>query len=212
MWRPKQKAPCEASGTVTPQLRLSREEKGKMLVRFGSFAEAISREARLATLPSPNLGAVTLCVNLVLPSEVSDGMANSAPVSQSASEVLSTKAGPAALSSAKHLRNKAANKAPQCASLSKSLSVKSALRSEAKGSSLGADSSAYVASAPKGTTKVLSREVRTKALSNANHFCGDEKNRTSSYAQPNRASALDRLGPAKSDLRRFLTSKRKSES
>ena len=85
-------------------------------------------------------------------------MANSTPVSQYASEVLSTKAGPAALSNAKHLRNKAANKTPQCASLSKALGVKFVPRSKAKGSSLGTDSSAYVASAPKGATKVYDSE------------------------------------------------------
>jgi len=76
MWRPKQKAPCEASGEVPPgevppQFHLSCEDKGKLPIRFGSFAEAINREARLATLPSPNLGAVTPCANLVLPSEAS---------------------------------------------------------------------------------------------------------------------------------------------
>ena len=47
---------------------------------------------------------------------------------------------------------------------------------------LGAESGAYVASVPKGVTKVLSREARTKALSSANHFCGDEKNEASSRA------------------------------
>ena len=103
-----------------------------MPIQFGTITDTISREAKLVSLPSPNLGAVTPCANLVLPSEVSDGVANSAPVPQGASEVLSPKAGTEALSSANHLRNKAANKAPQRASLSKSSSVKSALRGEAK--------------------------------------------------------------------------------
>ena len=48
---------------------------------------------------------------------------------------------------------------------------KFALRSGAKGSSLGADSGAYAASAFKGAPKVLSREARAKALSSANHLC-----------------------------------------
>ena len=61
MWRPKQKAPYEASGVVTLQARLSREDKGKMHARF---FETICREARAATLPSPNPGAVTPCANL----------------------------------------------------------------------------------------------------------------------------------------------------
>ena len=34
MWKPKQKAPCEASGITTPQVRLSREDKGKMPACF----------------------------------------------------------------------------------------------------------------------------------------------------------------------------------
>ena len=65
-------------------------------------------------------------------------------------------------------------------SLSKSSSVKSTLRSEVKGSSLGADSGTYAASAPKGAPKVLSREARAKALSSVNHLCGDKKNEASS--------------------------------
>ena len=124
----------------------------------------MSREARLVTLSSPNLGTVTPCANLVLTSEVTDGVANTAPVPQGMNKVFSRKAGTEALS-ASHLRNKATNKAPQRASLSKSSSVKFALQSEVNGSSLCADSGAYAASAPKGATKVLSREARTKALS-----------------------------------------------
>jgi len=50
-------------------------------------------------------------------------VANSAPVPQGASEVLSPKARTEALSSANHLRNKAANKPSQRASLSKSSSI-----------------------------------------------------------------------------------------
>ena len=46
--------------------------------------------------------------------------------------------------------------------------------------SLGADSGAYAASVPKGSPKVLSREARVKALSSANHLCGDKKNEASS--------------------------------
>jgi len=75
MWRPKQKAPCETSGAATPQAHLSREDKGKMPA---CFAETISREARAATLPSPNPGAVTPCANLAPTSEVTDGLASTA--------------------------------------------------------------------------------------------------------------------------------------
>ena len=78
--------------------------------------------------------------------------------------------------------------------------------------SLNADSGAYAASAPKGVSKTFSREARAKAIFSANYLYGDEKNRASFYAQSNRASVLDRLGPTGSDLREFLTSKRKSEN
>jgi len=107
MWRPKQKAPCEASGEAPAQLRLSREDKDKMLIQFGSTAETISREAKLASLPSPNLGTVTHRVNLALTGEVT----SAAPVTKGISEVLSRKAGTETLSSASHLYYKAKNKA-----------------------------------------------------------------------------------------------------
>ena len=133
MWRPRQKTPCDASGEALPQFRLSREDKGKLPVRFGSFAEAFSRKAKLVTLPSPNRGAVTPCANFALTSEVPNGLAYSAPVPLGTSEVLSHKTGTEALHSASHLRNKTTTKAPQRASLSKSSGVKSAFQSEVKG-------------------------------------------------------------------------------
>ena len=107
--------------------------------------------------------------------------------------------------------------------------------------SLGADSGAYVASAPKSAPRVLSREARAKALSSGNHLCGDEKNEASSYvsfskltdakstphtvmsrkvaselpehidARSTKVSALSRLNSAGSDLQEFLASKWKSE-
>ena len=113
MWRPKQNAPCEASGEAPPRPRLSHEDKDKMHVRFGSFAEAISREARAATLSSPNPGAVTPSANLVLTSEATDGMANTVPVSQGMRGIPNCQAETKAPSSANHLRNKVANKAPR---------------------------------------------------------------------------------------------------
>jgi len=100
-------------------------------------------------------------------------------VPQGTRGVLSRQAGAKAPSSANHLCSKVANKAPQRASLPNSSSVKFALRGGAKGLSLGADSGAYAASAPMGALEVLSREVRTKALSSANHLCGDERNNAS---------------------------------
>ena len=129
----KQKAPCEAPA----QLRLSREDKGKMPIQFGSIAKTTSREAELVSLPSHNLGAVTPTVNLALASEVTNGIANAAPVPKGTSKVLSRKAGTEALSSASHLRYKVKNKAPQRAksevtmtSLPKSPSAKFTPRDE----------------------------------------------------------------------------------
>ena len=75
------------------------------------FAEAISREARMATMLSPNSEAVTPRANLVLTSEVADGVISTAPVPQGTCEVPIRQAGTKAPSSANHLRNKVANKA-----------------------------------------------------------------------------------------------------
>ena len=76
MWRPKQKALYEASGVATPQVRLSREEKGKMPA---CFDETISREVTTAMMPSPNSGAVTPRASLVLMSEATDGVPSTVP-------------------------------------------------------------------------------------------------------------------------------------
>jgi len=159
-----------------PQVRLPREDKGKMPA---CFVETIGREARTATIHSPNTGAMTPHANLVLPSEVTESMAATAPVPQSARGVPSRQAEAKAPRNANHLRSKLANKAPQRASLPDSSRVKFALRGGAKGLSLGADSGAYAALAPKGDPEVLSREARTKALSSTNHLCGDERNNAS---------------------------------
>ena len=105
-------------------------------------------------------------------------------------------------SKANRLHCSTADKAPQRTSLPSSLSAKLVRRSRAKDA----------ASTSKGTPKLLSREARAKALFCANPLCGDKRIRTSSYARSERASALDRLGPTGSDLRKFLTNKRKSES
>ena len=163
----------EVSGVATPQVRLSRKEKGKMPA---CSVETVSREVT-TTMPSPNSGAVTPHASLILMSE--------ATVPQGTHDV----------------RSNIADKVPQCASLPSSSSAKLALCSGAKGLSLSVDSGAYAASAPKDIPKVLSREVRARALFSANYLRGDKKNRTSSYAQSNIASALDRLGPTGSDLR-----------
>jgi len=108
MWRPKQKALYEASGVATPQARLSRKDKSKMPA---CFIETICRNARAATLPSPDLGAVTPHANLVLTSEATDGLASTTPVPQGTRGVPSRQAGTKAPSSANHLREKATSKA-----------------------------------------------------------------------------------------------------
>ena len=162
MWRPKQKTLYKASGVVTPQDRLSREDKGK---RAAYFAEAISREARTTTMPSPNSGAVTPRINIVLPSEVADDRANTMPAPQGTRGVPGRQARTRAPSGASLLCSKIAHKAPQRASLPNSSSTKLALRSGVKRLSLSVNSGAYAASAPKDIPKVLSREARAKALS-----------------------------------------------
>ena len=110
MWKLKQKAPCEASGEAPPQLRLSREDKGELPIQFGSIAEVIGCEAKLVYLPLPNLGAMTPCANLVLTSELTDCVANTALVPQGTNKLFSRKAGTKALSSTSHLHYEAENK------------------------------------------------------------------------------------------------------
>ena len=188
------------------QLRLSREDKGKLPIQFCSIIEPINRKSRSVSLSSHNLGAGTPCANLVFTSEVTDGVANAVPV-------LSRKTGTEALSSASHLCYKAENKASLRAksevimtSLSKSSSAKSALRSEVKGSSLDADSGAYAASAPKGATRALSREAGTKALCSANCLRDNAKDEASSRASlPKTSGAKSAL--ANRDLSKNVISK-----
>ena len=149
MWRTNQKALYEALGITTPQVHFSREEKGKMPV---CFVETVSRKVTTTTIPSSNSEAVTPRASLVLMREATDGVASTVP--QGTHEVRSCEAG---------------TKAPQCASLPSS-SIKLALRSQAKGLPLSADSGAYAASAPKGIFKAFSRKFRAKTLSRANHL------------------------------------------
>ena len=66
MWRPKQKALGKTSGVATPEVRLSREEKGKMPACSNNAA---SREDTRATVPSPNSRSVAPRASLVLMSE-----------------------------------------------------------------------------------------------------------------------------------------------
>ena len=77
MWRPKQKVLYEAAIVAAPQVHLPREEKGK---RPACFVKTVSREVT-TTMPSPNSGAVTPRVSLVLMSEATDGVPSTVPQS-----------------------------------------------------------------------------------------------------------------------------------
>jgi len=84
-----------------------------MPIQFGSIANIISHEAKLVSLPSPNLEALAPSANLTPTSEVTDGVANTVPVPKGTNKVLSREAGTEALYSAKYLRSKTKSKAPQ---------------------------------------------------------------------------------------------------
>ena len=112
VWRAKQKASRVALGEAPVQLRVSREDKGQMPSNLGSIAN-VSHEAKLISLSSPNLGALAPSVNLTPTSEVTDEVANIAPVPMGTNKVLSREAGTEALPSAKYLHSKATSKAPQ---------------------------------------------------------------------------------------------------
>jgi len=124
VWRARQKAsPREALGEVEAQLCLSREDKGKPPLSFGSVAYA-SREAELdpqergLPLASPNLIALIFSANSapmigvkgVSPS--ADSVAYTALISKVTNKVPSREAGTEALRSANYLCQKAKYKAP----------------------------------------------------------------------------------------------------
>ena len=70
-------AKAESSGRSYATGALLPRKKGK---RAAYFAEAISREAKTATMPSPNAGAVTPSAILVLMSEATDGATSTVPL------------------------------------------------------------------------------------------------------------------------------------
>ena len=74
----KQKASYEVSGEASVQLYVSRKDKGKMPLYLGGMAN-VSREAKLISLSSPNPEALVHSANLTPTSEVTDGIANTAP-------------------------------------------------------------------------------------------------------------------------------------
>ena len=132
VWRAKREAsPREALGKVETQLRLSREDKGKTSLSFGSVAYA-SREAEVEPqrreflLASSNPKELFSSTKFAPRSEVkgaslsADSVAYTASASKGASNVPSHEAGTKALGGAKYLRRNAKNKAllraiPSCA-------------------------------------------------------------------------------------------------
>ena len=126
----KQKAPREASGEVPAQLRVSREDKGKIHLNLNGIPD-VSREAKLVSLSSPNSEALAPSANLTFTSGVkaaslnTDGVANTVLISKSTTKIPSRKAealysakyfsreaGSKVLCSTSYLRRKAENKAP----------------------------------------------------------------------------------------------------
>jgi len=71
-----------------------------MPIRFGSTPKTINREAKLVSLPSPNPRIVTHT------GDVTDGVANLAPVPKGTSKVLSRKTGTEVLTFATKPRTK----------------------------------------------------------------------------------------------------------
>jgi len=119
-------SPDEALGEVEAQSRLSREDKGKTPLSFGSIAYA-SREAELDPqgreflLASPNPRALVSSANFAPLSGVkgvslsANNVAYATSAPKSDNKVPSREAGTKALSSANYLRCNAKNKAPFCA-------------------------------------------------------------------------------------------------
>ena len=91
------KVPRETLGEVPVQLRVSREDKGKLPLNLGGIAD-VSHEAKSISLSSPNPGALAPGANLTLTSGVKgaslniDGVANAVSVSKSTTKIPSRKA------------------------------------------------------------------------------------------------------------------------
>jgi len=170
-----------------------------MPIQFGSITN-ISHEAKLVSLPSLNLGAVTPNANLALTSEVTDGVANTAPVPKSTNRVLSRKAGTEALGSASYLRYKVKNKAPQRAKTEVTMTSLPKF-SSAKFEPCGRATRLISPSEFNITDKLISKSPKNRSL----------KVRGLQPEQPLQISKQDRVRLVNTDLREFLTNKRKLE-
>jgi len=169
-------------------------------MQFGNIANIISREAKLVSLPSPNLEALAPRANLTPMSEVIGGVANTAPVPKGTNIVLSREAETEALCNAKYLHSKAKSKAPQRA------------KNELTMTSLPKFSGAKLASCSGATRLTSPREINIidKVISNS------PKNRSleARGLQPEQLlqiSKQDCVSLVNTNLREFLTNKRKLE-
>ena len=208
VWKAKQKAPRE----VEAQLHFSREDKGKMLLNFGSIA---SREADLEPqghellLSSPNPRALVPSANFAPMSGVKkaslciDSIANAALVPKGTNKVLSREAGTEALCSAKYLRSKARSRSPLHVKgeVTISLLPKSSGTKFAPG---GGATSITPPSEVNKTDKVIFKSPKNRSLIVVPQ--PEQQNTRSS-----RVSVQDRISLVDTDLREFLTNKRKLE-
>jgi len=172
---------------------------GKMPLNLKGITAA-SREAKPISLSSPSSGAETPSANITPTSEVTDGVANIVPVPKGTNRVHSREAGTEALCSACYLRGKAKSKAPQHA------------KSEVTITSLPKSSSAKLASHDRTTrltslskvnmtNKVIFKSPKNRSL----------KARGLQPEQSLQVSKQDSISLVNTDLREFLTNKRKLE-
>ena len=146
--------PSPNSGAVTPRANLVLMREATDTVPQGTHdvhsREAGTKAPQCASFPSSS------STKLALRSKVkglflsADSGAYVVLAPKSVSKAFSREFRAKVLSKANHLRSNIADKAPQRASLPSSSSAKLALHRRAKGSSLSADSSAYVASSTQG--------------------------------------------------------------
>jgi len=205
----KQKASRKALGETPVQLRVSREDKGKMPLNLGGIAN-VSREAKLISLSSPNPGALAPSANLTSTSEVTDDVANIAPVPRGTNKILSRKAealcsakyfsreaGTEALCSTSYLRHKAEHKAPLRA---KSEVTMTSLPKSSDAKFMPSDGATRI-TLPSEVNKVIfkspkNRNLKAKGL----------------LPEPSlQVSKQDHESLVNTDLREFLTNKRKLE-
>ena len=136
---------------------------------------------------------MTPSVNLALTGEVTDGVANTASVPKGTSKVLSHKVGTEVLTSASHLRYKAENKTPQRAKSEVTITLLPKF-SSAKFGPRGGATHLTSPSEVNTTDEVISKSTKSRSL----------KARGLWPEQP-------RVSLVNTDLREFLTNKRKLE-